>query len=152
TALAGQQVVETLNREAEVREARAALHDEIATDAAIAIYSVDDSRCFAARLDAYDAWAHGGPRPPEHSPLLPGMRTSTWETVKTGAVTHMPLRERLALAAFYDGAAQQQGVIAGEREASLALSTIWARGELDRETAGRLLETVKRARIINGIR
>src|SRR5882672_1846139 len=94
TALLGEQGVERLRRGAEVQEARAALHDEIGTDAARAAYSIDDSRCFEARLDAYDAWARGGPRPPEHSLVLLGMQSSTWETVNAGAVTHMPLKER----------------------------------------------------------
>lgn len=133
-ALAGGQTVEWLHRGAEVRETRAALHDEIATDAAIAAHSIEAAHCYAAQLNAGDAWAHGGPRPPEYSLAVLAMLSTTWETVKTGAVTHMPLRERLSLAAFYNGVSQHQRIIVAEQDASLALRTLWARSELDKDT------------------
>ena len=151
TALLGDQGVEQLRRGAEVREARAALHDEIATDAAIAARSIEPAHCYAAQLDAGDAWARGGPRPPEVSLLGLTMLSTTWETAKTGAVTHMPLKERLGLAAFYNGASGHQRIIVAEEDAYLALRVFWAHSELDKDTAARLLETIKRARVLNDV-
>ena len=47
TALGGEQAVEWANRAEEVREARASIHGEIAANAAIAAYGIDE-----------DTWSH----------------------------------------------------------------------------------------------
>jgi hypothetical protein len=153
TALAGEAVVEWTNRAEEVREARASIHNEIAVNAAIAAYGIDEENCLTPRLRAYDAWArNGGPRPPEHSMLTIPLRWSTWDTVKTGAVTHMPLKERLALADFYGWVTNYQGALERERDASMEIHAIYARGKLDGVAAGRMLEAVKRADNLSGVR
>src|ERR1700760_3923115 len=70
TALAGEQMVEWTHRAAEVREARASIHEEMAQDAAIAAYGIQEDTCLMPRLRDYDAWARqGGPRPREHAML-----------------------------------------------------------------------------------
>ena len=80
------------------------------------------------------------------------LRWSTWDTVKTGAVTHMPLKERLALADFYGWVANYQGALERERDASMDIHGIYARGKLDDVAAGRMLEAVKRVDNLSGAR
>jgi hypothetical protein len=103
TALAGEQGVEWLHHQGEVAETRKVLHSEIALNAGLSRVTMELERCRAARLDQYVAWAHGGVHPPQILGVTqPQLRTSNWETVKTSAVTHMPLEERLAYGYFYN--------------------------------------------------
>ena len=101
-ALGLEQVVESAHRGSEVREAREALRKELSTNLQALIYAFEEDRCVLKQLDSYDAWADGGTKPPKfrmYSPLIP---TSVWETVKNGAVQHMPIGERVQLTSLFD--------------------------------------------------
>src|SRR5947199_8581478 len=101
-ALGAEQTVEALHRDNEVREARQALREELGGDMWLVAMGMEEDKCLLAQLPAYAAWARGGPKPPAFRTLLPEFGMSTWDTVKAGAVPHMPLQERLAMAAAYD--------------------------------------------------
>ena len=152
TALAGEQAVEWVHVGNEVREARAALHEEIAADATIAAASIEEDRCLGLSLDKYVAWAHGGPKTEAFRGAFPYLRTSTWEEVRSGPVAHMPLKERLALAEFYDEISNQKGVIEYERNAYRPLLAMSQKPDLDKADAQRLLEVVAEARLFGRVR
>jgi hypothetical protein len=152
TALAGEQVVELLHVGQEVREAREVLHTEIAADATIAAASIEEDRCLGLSLDRYEAWARGGPKAEQYRGAFPYLPTSTWEEVRSGAVTHMPLKERVALAQFYDVIANQRAVIEYERNAYLPLIGMSQKPELDKASAERLLELTATARLFGRTR
>src|SRR5262249_46292190 len=100
TALGGEQAVEWLHVQHEIADAREALRDEISRNAATVVYSMEEDRCVETWFGRLRAWAKGGARP-DGSQLrrsMPIYSTNVWETVKTGAVAHMPLKERLAYA------------------------------------------------------
>src|SRR5206468_1746189 len=103
TALGGEQVVEWSHRQTEVAEAREALHAEQAANGRTGNFVGVEVGCLAEQLDAYDAWAKGGPHPREIQATFPALASSTWDVVKSGAVPHMPLKERLAYSRYYDG-------------------------------------------------
>jgi hypothetical protein len=117
TALAGEQGVEWLHNRAELAEARAALRQEIDLNGRTFRFAVAEDRCYLAAMDGFIAWAKGGPRP---APIVdvvgfPGPGASVWEVARSGAVAHMPLKERLAYANFYSLAANYLTLVAGER-------------------------------------
>lgn len=101
-ALLLEQAVEAIHRDREVREAREALATEIRGDAERLKLIVEADACLERQLDVYASWARGGAKPPAYRTFQPQLWHATWDTVKSGAVTNMPLRERIALAAFYD--------------------------------------------------
>jgi hypothetical protein len=142
TALGGEQLVELAHRGMEVREARDAIRAEMRADASIIAWGVEEDKCLDGQLSAYAAWARGGPKPAAFRSSLPLFRTSTWDTVKTGAVPHMPLKERLAIAGFYDDLSNEQNVIETQRSNGLVLFGAHERGALDAADAGRILEAV----------
>lgn len=152
TALGAEQAVEWVHVRADVREAREALHDELATNAMIATWSIQEDRCLAKSLDQYVTWAKGGPRPPTFRGGFPPFNSATWEEVRSGAVAHMPLRERLALAQFYDEIANQRSVLEYERNAYRPLIALSEHETLDAATAQRLLEVVAEARLFGRVR
>jgi hypothetical protein len=121
-ALGGEEMVRGLNQRFEVAQARRALRSEIAQNAEVAGYNVEEERCAVALWGRLVAWAKGGPRVQikDANGLFP-QATSTWEVVKTGAAAHMPLHERLAYSQFYDRVESQRWVTEQERTASVRL-------------------------------
>src|ERR1700755_919632 len=97
-ALGAEQAVEALHRQAQVREARAALRAEIGDDISRALFNQRREVCGARQLDRYVAWANGAPLPPTRAAgaEVLQLHTTSWDVVKAGAVTTMPLKERLA--------------------------------------------------------
>ena len=152
TALAAEQAVEWLHRRAELSEARAALHAEIAADARVALFTIEEVRCMVAQLDTYEAWARGGLRPLGARVRLTNYRSSTWDVVKTGAVAHMPLDERLAYASFYDQLANARWGLENARAVQTRLGGTKNRSQLGPDIAGRLEEDVEEARNVGRIR
>ncbi len=117
TALGGEQVVEQLHNRAEVAEAREALLQEITSNARSLRYALAEDRCYLASMDHYIAWATGGPRPPPiiDAVSFPNTTSSVWDVARAGAVTHMPLKERMGYANFYAFAANHLTLVAQER-------------------------------------
>jgi hypothetical protein len=151
-ALGLEQAVEWAHRQNEVSEAREALHDEIATNGAIALFSIEEDRCLAKGLDGYARWAQGGPHAERFRTKFQDLRSSAWEEVRSGPVTHMPLKERLQLAAYYDDVRSQLTIIALERNPYSALAAISQKPQLSAADAERLLEVVAEARLFGAVR
>jgi hypothetical protein len=117
TALGAEQAVEWLHNRAEVAEARAALEQEISSNARSLRFALAEDRCFLVALDHYVAWAKGGPRAPPvvDSTGFPGTFSSVWDVARAGAVAHMPLKDRMAYSNFYALAANHLTLVAAER-------------------------------------
>ncbi|THD65263.1 hypothetical protein [Phenylobacterium sp.] len=146
TALGAEQVAELAHQAAEVHEARASLQAEIKANISVIVWGIEEDRCLLSQMDAYGAWARGGPKPARLRSILPQFGTSSWDTVKASAVTHMPLHERLMLAELYDGLANQQKVIDLQRSNSLVLFGAHERNALNPSDAGRVLDAVANER------
>ena len=118
TALGAEQTVEYLHVQAQVRDAREALRDEISRDATYAAETADENRCIDAWLDKLAAYAEGGPRPDTMGASTANdiFPTTVWDVVKTGALTHMPLKEQLAYAQFYFFLQNANGIAQHERD------------------------------------
>ena len=141
-ALGAEQAVETTHRYGEVREAREALREEIKTNAEILAFGREELKCLKPQVDAYAAWAAGGPKPPPFRTVLSRYVFNTWDTVKTGPVTHMPLHERLAISDFYDEMRNAETIINEQRAAALVLFGADERKVLGPEDAARILDAV----------
>jgi hypothetical protein len=141
-ALGLEQAVDALHRSAEVREAREAIRAEILANTSILKWGVEEDKCLLAQLPAYAAWARGGPKPKAFRTLLPEFRTNVWDTVKTTEAAHLPLEERVGIAAFYDGLYNDQKVIDIQRSNSLVLFGADERRTLSPADVGRVLDAV----------
>jgi hypothetical protein len=154
TALGGEQAVEWLHHETEVREAREALANEILQNVARLRLSIEENSCILPQLDAYEGWVQGGQKPAAFRYYMPLLRTSTWETVKAGVVPHMALKERVAIADFYDQLSNQLANRQKEIDAHLAIVSYERAASLTPDQRTRLLETIsverRMARIYNG--
>jgi hypothetical protein len=121
-ALGAEQAVEWSQRRAEVADAHEALRSEIALNARVARFSIEEDRCLNALVDRHIAWAKGGARAPTGmAGQFPDVTTSAWEVVKVSAAAHMPLKERLAYASIYNGVQDLHWAIENERAAFLRL-------------------------------
>ena len=101
-ALGLEQAVEVVHRNAEVREARELLRDDLKTRSQELGYSIEEDRCVLQQLDRYDAWADGGAKPDRFRMYSTLSRSSVWETVKGTAVPHMSIPERVQLTNLFD--------------------------------------------------
>ncbi len=110
TALAAEQVVETLHHRAEVAEARRALDAEVGFDLASFEFARGvQMACMDQRLDELArwraSWDAGRPlkvRAP--LPVIPGVvfRTSVWRIASVAALAQMPFQARVDYGKFYD--------------------------------------------------
>ncbi len=147
TALGAEQGVERLHVLGEVSEARAALHAEISRQMRSLTLEAQENACWPAKLDAFEAWARGeAPKPKPQGALMQSLSETAWETARTGAVTHMGLEERLALANFYDGIENQRPQIHEVRLKSVALRGYLEREALDPEEAHALIRLIGETR------
>ena len=147
-ALGGEQTLEWLHRRTEVSEAREALRSEIAENASVALFSLEEDRCRGGALDGFQAWANGGQPPPVSARRgFHLLATNVWETVKIGAVAHMPLRERLAYSRFYDRVEIMKGLTQGEAAAFLRLVPYRTKAALTPADAAGLEGEVGQARV-----
>ena len=149
-ALSLEQVVEAIHRDAEVREARAALHVEIKANVATAMFAREEVNCIRPQMDAFANWARGGPKPPPTRTGLPMFSFSAWESLKATAVPHMPLKERVSLGDFYETLRNSESGIEQRRTAMTMLFGAHERTVLRAEDAGRVLDAVGMERRIGG--
>jgi hypothetical protein len=152
-ALAAQQAADLFRWRQDVGEMRRALAGELTADANVLRWSQRQNACNLAHLDALGAWARGeipdNPNNRFRGPGLPGLGMSVWEVAKTGQVAaHMPLKDRLAYANIYDGMANEQALVATQRDVWRGLTSYADKPNLDPEEARGLLEQVSQARNI----
>jgi hypothetical protein len=147
TALAAEQAVEWAHTHEEVAAARSALHHEMSGDLQALVVEVREDGCWLRGLDTVEAWGKTQqPKPAWPGNLLSNLRTSAWDVAKTGAVAHMDLAERLALADFYAGVDNQRSLIMAARGDALDLEGYLNRDSLDPEEAHALIRLVARVR------
>ncbi len=152
TALAGEQLAEWVHTQKDVAEAREALHTEIAGNGENATFGLEETKCMGEQLDNIEAWTHGGAHAEDMRLSLRSMRSATWDAVKSGAVTHMPLKERLGYAHYYDSIDNMRYAIEKQRDIFRSIAGILKRDRLADEDAGRLIETLAQAQQITRIR
>ncbi len=152
TALGGEQLAERAHRGSEIREAREALHAELAVDTSTADFVLLEVDCLAQQLDAFDAWAKGGTRPGDLRTQLPTYASSAWDVVKTGAVPHMQLKERLAYSSYYDTVENARYAIETTRNIYTRLNGLHQLDALGPEEARRLIEEIGQARVMGRVR
>ncbi len=141
-ALGLEQAVDAAHNYAEVQEAREALHEELKGNVATLVFGMEEDKCLVGQLDAYAAWAHGGAKPPAFRSLLSEYNSSNWDTIKTTAVMHMPLHERLEVADFYSQLINEQEVVDLQRSTSLVFMGSEELNTLTPTDASRILEAV----------
>jgi hypothetical protein len=73
---------------------------------------------------------------------FPGFGAPVWDEVKSGAVLHMPLAERLAFGRFYANGQNWMTLVAQDRALAGEISHATASGDLDRDDAKALLKAV----------
>ena len=115
TALAGEQIVETLHRNEQVEQARAALKVEVTHDVAGAVLGIRNDTCLGKVLTLWEAYAAGGPKPALVVGNTAGLGSTTWEVARSGAVANMPLDERVAFANFYAEVVNQVSLVEVQR-------------------------------------
>lgn len=142
TALGAEQTVETLHTHAELAEAREALRAEVTTNALSLRFAVQEDRCYLAAMDFYAAWAKGGAKAPDviSAVQFPGVSETVWDEVKSGAVLHMPLKERLAYAQFYGAGENMMTLVAQDRALAGEIAHATASDTLDAADAKALLK------------
>lgn len=154
-ALGGEQLVEWGRARHELTDARRALRAELALDAAHLRAMEAENACADARLRLLEGWAEGKASfdtrdlaSMRNRPLLWTLPTTAWDVTKSAAVAaHMPLEERLAYAAVYDGLANQMRHVLDERQAWDLLARYAGKGVLDPAEARRLKEDLGQVRI-----
>jgi hypothetical protein len=102
TAAAVGLTVDWLHRMAEVRETREALSDEIGSNLRNTAFSQVEDRCLQAHIEAQIRWARGGPKPVITRPIFPSLSFAAWDVAKSGSLTRMPIKERLAYTRLYN--------------------------------------------------
>jgi len=150
TALAAEQVAEWAHVQTEVREAREALHTEIAGNLRALVLEAREDACYQQRLAAVAAWAAGdSPKPPPgYGPLMSALSSNAWETAKTGAAPHMAQNERLAFAVFYDDVENQMSLIRSLRQQAIEIGGYRYRDGLDPQEAHALIRLAGQTRVL----
>ena len=141
-ALGAEQAVEWSHHQSEVREARAALRTEVADDMMRALRNQRREGCDQLYSQRFVAWAEGGPIPPIPSNPYLFLSSANWDTVKSGPVAFMPLKEKLAFAHFYAGVADYNDMAVRERSAALRLSEHFNLKRMDPDDAKSVLQAV----------
>lgn len=130
-ALTAEQVVERVHEHHEVDQMRRALRGELADSRA----RWEDMRaghdCALKRLAAVEQWLRTAPPAQRlidgYQPMLWGLHSSTWDTVKTSPATeHIPLAERLLYANFYAAIDNWRDYLKNERDNAVQLSALLA--------------------------
>jgi hypothetical protein len=143
TALAGEQAIEWMHHQTELRETREALREEIAENGSAVVQGLALDRCRSKIYDNYQDWANGGSRPPKSPPVgFPELKLSVWEMAKAGPLSRMPVEERLRYALIYYHIEILQKI--NERQGDIALELVrytWRKQiDLDHDQAERVLE------------
>jgi hypothetical protein len=149
--LSGQQAVDWIHQQNELAETREALRDEIAQNASLVALGSALDRCRFAMTEKYEGWARGGPQPE----ILPGIAVpvigfSVWEVAKAGALSRMPVKERLSYSLVYDHLAILQRNIDQQVDLNLTLAQFNNQQQLNLspDQAQRLLELSSAARAL----
>lgn len=148
-ALGLEQTVEWLHTRSDVAETREALKGEIALNATLAQYSAAEDRCLAKNAQNVIAWAKGGPRPPLLYPHRFELQSTVWDLSKSGAINHMPLKERSALADYYDQVAVFNKNRDAQRQVSIRNIELMLLDTLTKEQAQRLVESMLGAGVLD---
>ena len=122
-ALGGEQLVETIRADQDVREFRRAADGEIRFDVAAYADRMEQSACAAKRLDELEVWLNewnAGRRPVLTErisrPTYLSPRTSVWQSRTADLAGHLSLEQRAAYARFYDLVGLFSEAVANERD------------------------------------
>ena len=140
-ALGAEQAVEWLHVRSEMTQARAAMQTEIRDDLRALVSEAREDACYRSRMTVFAAWANGaGPRPPGGGGMImEGLSANAWEMAKTGALPHMPLKERLEFATFYADVDNQMGLVRMVRQQAIEVGGYRSREALRPEEAAALI-------------
>lgn len=147
-ALGAEQAVEWVHVQHQIEDARAALREELSSDATTVVYSLEEDRCVGVWFERLRAWAKGGPRP-DGSRLRRSMSiysTTVWDIAKTGAVPHMALKEQLAYASIYNGFQNYNAIVDRERSDAQKVISYQDQDQLTPAQATSLLEAIAATR------
>lgn len=153
-ALAAQQAVDRWRWEADVREFRAALDNELGFNVAAYIDRRGQAACIDRRLDQLDQWLKGlqsGNRLRLTSrigrPTTTSLRTSVWQSRTSDVTAHLGLDRRLAYATMYDMFAGYQIIGDRERQSWGELLDFEGAATLDPRDVLRLRGLIERGRL-----
>jgi hypothetical protein len=152
-ALGAEQVVETIHWRHEVSLFRNSVDHEMANNLGTYTYRMKENACVDARLRDLDrllaSWRAGHPLAltgPIGAPSSLSLETSVWQSRDANIVTHMPMRERMAIGRMYDEFANNEEHRLDEREAWLELGEFNGASDLDHADLMRLQGLINRAR------
>ncbi len=152
-ALGAEQVVEWVHWRAELTSFRAAARHEVAVSLGTYDYRMRQDRCVDQRIADLqtwlDGWRVGRPRTLTHAigaPTSLTLPTSVWTSRDPNLMSHMPLRERMALGDLYDQFANNDARRLDERQTWLELAQFDGATELDHSDMMRLSGLIARAR------
>ena len=149
TALAGEQLVETIHRNTELAETREALREEIAHNAGIVAYGVARDVCGQARDKQLTVWANGGPKPGPTPTAGPNqLAFDAWDVAKAGPLGKMPVKDRLTYSRVYDTFVVQQLNLNNQINDGLDMVQYTSLDRLAPNQAQRLIELMNRMRVI----
>jgi hypothetical protein len=147
-ALGAEQAVEWAHRQQEAAEARKALHGEIADNARLMKVRLEEAPCMMARFDSIAAWVKGGGASPRmDSEDLGFLSSSAWDEAKVGAVSHMPLDERIAYDRFYAAAADSNEVIRAARNVFGEVARFAGAAAVPADEKAQAIEDITRAKV-----
>jgi hypothetical protein len=113
-ALAGEQAVEWAHQQAELRETREAIREEVVDNLTAAETLLYENRCLQGVSDRLVAWAGGGPRVQVSAIVSPTFSFTIWD-ISSGPISRMPLKEKFSYARFYEELRNEQTVQAAGR-------------------------------------
>ena len=153
-AIAAQQTVDGFHQRSELHKFREALRTEISRDLATYTFRRDEDECIEARLDELqrwlDSWRVNRPLKltgPISIPDSFAIRTGVWDSRDAGAVTRMPLSEKLDYVNLYTEFANNEVHRLDERAAWIELANYNGATELDHQDMIRLQGLISRARL-----
>jgi hypothetical protein len=150
TALALEQAVEWLHTRAQVAETREALRAEISGDATEALIVRAEDQCALILDDKFNAWAKGGPKPTfSPVPVYPILQSSAWETSKSGVISHMALKERLAWAQVYNSLDGINANEVAQKQAAFEIAPFIYQEKLQGSQTERLIEGVSKVATVD---
>ncbi len=151
TALAAEQVVESLHWSRQTGEARRALGREYSADLAYLNTNASQNACIRIRLGQLEQWARGGPRPAGETirPTLFYQQNSTWSVIKSGQIAaHFSLEEQLRNAEMATFIENQMGLITEERRTWMTIVALASQPVLDEVERRNLRQAVGEARVL----
>jgi hypothetical protein len=150
TALGGEQAIEWMHRQGELAETREALREEIAQNGAIVALGTALDQCRLPLLEKFADGVRGGLPRSETPPAVafPVLNFSVWEVARSGALSRMPVKERLSYALVYDNFEKRQKNIDRQIDVALAMSHFADLAQLDHDQAQRVLELISAAKSV----